>query len=152
MYYENISAFGIPLTVVSDGTSVTEIRRGSAPFDFPCAVTSEAVLQLKEYFGGCRKEICFPIDFESHPSATPFRIRVWEALQNIPYGQTVTYGELARLVGCTDGARAVGGAAGANPILIAVPCHRVVASDGIGGFSAGCDLKERLLKLENVIK
>ena len=151
MYYENIAAFGIPLTVVSDGRSVTEIRRGSAPFDFPCAVTSEAVRQLKEYFGGCRKELSFPIDFESHPSATPFRIRVWEALRSVPYGQTLTYGELAKLAGCEDGARAVGGAVGANPILIAVPCHRVVAADSIGGFSAGLDLKRKLLETENII-
>ena len=151
MYYENLSAFGIPLTVVSDGTAVTEIRRGSAPFDFPCAVTAEAERQLKGYFGGCRKEFDFPISLDAHPNATPFRLKVWQALMRIPYGESVTYGEIAEMIGCTDGARAVGGAVGANPILIAVPCHRVVAKDSIGGFSAGADLKRQLLIIENII-
>jgi len=151
MYYENLSAFGIPLTVVSDGTAVTEIRRGSAPFDFPCAVTAEACRQLKEYFGGCRKEFDFPISLDAHPNATPFRLKVWQALMRIPYGERVTYGEIAEMIGCTDGSRAVGGAVGANPILIAVPCHRVVAKDNIGGFSAGLDLKRQLLIIENII-
>lgn len=150
MYYENLSAAGIPMTVVSDGFAVTEIRRGSAPFDFPCAVTAEACRQLKEYFGRCRKEITFPISLDSHPNATPFRLKVWQALMRISYGETVTYSELADMIGCEDGARAVGGAVGANPILIAVPCHRVVAKDNIGGFSAGLDLKRLLLEIEGV--
>ena len=151
MYYENFSALGVPMTVVSDGNAVTEIRRGSAPFDFPCAVTSEACRQLKEYFGGCRKEFGFPIDLEATPSATPFRVKVWHALREIPFGKTVTYGDLAEIVGCENGARAVGGAVGANPILIVIPCHRVVARDDIGGFSAGEDLKKLLLRHENII-
>jgi methylated-DNA-[protein]-cysteine S-methyltransferase len=71
-------------------------------------------------------------------------------MARIPYGETVTYGELAALAGNPRAARAVGGACGRNPVLIIVPCHRVVASHGLGGFGGGLDLKQRLLHLEGV--
>lgn len=150
MYCENFSHAGVSLVIVSNGKAVTEIFRGSTPEELPDSITTEASCQLKEYFGKCRKSFDFPIELSCTPGATPFRLRVWEALCGIPYGETVTYGELASAVGCVGGARAVGGAVGANPILIAVPCHRVVAKGGIGGFSAGGDLKQVLLQNEGI--
>lgn len=79
---------------------------------------------------------------------TPFQQRVWEALLAIPYGQTVTYGELARRLGCRS-AQAIGGAVGRNPIAIIVPCHRVIGADGkLVGYAYGIELKKRLLELE----
>lgn len=82
------------------------------------------------------------------PGASAFRRRVWDALRQIPFGHTVTYRELARRIGHPKAARAVGGACAANPLLLAVPCHRVVAQHGLGGFALGLDWKRRLLELE----
>ena len=86
---------------------------------------------------------------------TPFRRKVWSLLRDVPYGETVTYGELAHRLGTADGngrrvsARAVGGAVGHNPISIVVPCHRVVGSDGsLTGYAGGLDVKTALLELE----
>ena len=80
---------------------------------------------------------------------TPFQLRVWRELRNIPYGQTISYGELARRVGSPKGSRAVGLANGANPISIVVPCHRVIGSNGkLTGYGGGLPNKERLLALE----
>ncbi len=101
--------------------------------------------QLVEYFEGERREFTFTISLRG----TPFDMTVWKALRGIPYGETMTYGELAQAIGILNGARAVGGANGRNPIPIVVPCHRVVAADGaLGGYGGGLDLKRRLLKLE----
>ena len=81
---------------------------------------------------------------------TEFERRVWSELMQVGFGERISYGELARRCGCVGGARAVGGAVGRNPLLILVPCHRVVAGDGgIGGFSAGVLLKLRLLEIED---
>lgn len=80
--------------------------------------------------------------------ATPFQQKVWKALINIPAGKTRTYGEIARRVGHPGAARAVGASCGANPLLLAIPCHRAVAANGLGGFALGLDLKRRLLELE----
>ena len=86
-----------------------------------------------------------PLQF---PEASEFRLRVWKAIQQIPFGQTVTYQELAAQIGHPGAARAVGGACGANGLLLAVPCHRVVASRGLGGFALGLEWKRTLLALE----
>ena len=82
------------------------------------------------------------------PKASTFRQRVWEAIRRIPCGQTVTYAELAAQIGHPGAARAVGSACAANRLLLAVPCHRVVASRGLGGFALGQEWKHRLLALE----
>ncbi len=86
------------------------------------------------------------------PKGTAFQQRVWQALLTIPYGETVSYGELARLVGCRS-AQAVGQAVGANPIALLIPCHRVIAAHGkIGGYEYGIEIKKRLLEVENILQ
>lgn len=101
--------------------------------------------QLAEYFAGTRRTFDVPFRY---PPASPFQIKVWDALQQLPYGATTTYGQLAQAVDCAGGARAVGGAVGKNPLLIVVPCHRVLAANGIGGFACGLEVKRLLLQLE----
>ncbi len=90
-------------------------------------------------------------DFEHKPVllvGTPFQQAVWKAIARIPHGQVRSYGEVARALGKPFAARAVGGACGANPVPFLVPCHRVVASQGLGGFSGGLDIKKALLEEE----
>ena len=82
------------------------------------------------------------------PTAQPFTRRVWETMQTIPFGETITYQELATRAGSPRGARAVGAACGANRLLLVVPCHRVVAGSGLGGFGPGLEWKRTLLALE----
>jgi len=107
-----------------------------------------ATAQLKEYFAGQRRRFRLPLALEG----SPFQMRVWQALQQIPYGQTRSYQELARAIGAPRAARAVGAANGANPIAILVPCHRVIRSGGeLGGYSAGRRLKQFLLDLERSV-
>lgn len=103
-----------------------------------------AVAELRGYLAGRRRHFSVPLD----PNGTPFEARVWAALLEIPYGEIVTYGELARRIGQPNATRAVAGACGRNPLPIVIPCHRVVASDGLGGFGGGLPLKRRLLALE----
>jgi methylated-DNA-[protein]-cysteine S-methyltransferase len=102
--------------------------------------------ELTAYFQGV------PTDFASltlDPRGTPFQLRVWQELRRIPWGQTISYAELARRVGNLNACRAVGQANGANPIPLIVPCHRVIAADGsLGGYSSGLDRKDWLLKHE----
>ena len=102
-------------------------------------------IQIGEYFEGGRRTFAIPL----RPSGSAFYMRVWQALREIPYGQTISYGELARRVGEPDAARAVGAANGANPIVIIVPCHRVIGADGtLVGFGGGLERKRTLLDLE----
>ncbi|MGN0968719.1 MAG: methylated-DNA--[protein]-cysteine S-methyltransferase, partial [Oscillospiraceae bacterium] len=116
-----------------------------APRETP--VLRETKKQLEAYFAGKLRDFNVPLRLEG----TPFRLRVWDQLQQIPYGQVISYGELARRVGQPNAARAVGGANHHNPISIIVPCHRVIAADGtLGGYGGGPELKRALLKLEGV--
>ena len=111
-------------------------------------MTGQARQQLTEYFAGQRREFDLPLA----PAGTDFQRRVWELLREIPYGETVTYGELARRLGNPKSARAVGMACNRNPIAIVVPCHRVVGSTGsLTGYAGGLDAKAFLLKLEGVL-
>lgn len=106
---------------------------------------SDVVRQLREYFAGERKTF----DVEVNPDGTDFQKQVWSALTAIPYGQTVSYRELAERIGNLKAIRAVGRANGANPIPIIVPCHRVIGSDGsLTGFAGGMRAKALLLQLE----
>ncbi len=107
--------------------------------------TGEAVRQLTEYFAGKRTDFVLPLA----PQGTNFQRSVWRQLQGIPYGQTISYGELARRVGNPKASRAVGSANGANPLPIVIPCHRVIAGNGtLGGFGGGLPTKQMLLALE----
>lgn len=102
--------------------------------------------ELRQYYSGERRTFTAPLDL----FGTDFQRKVWEVLQNIPYGKTCSYLEVAEKIQNSSAVRAVGGAIGANPILIMIPCHRVIAKDGkLGGFRAGLSMKERLLGIEN---
>ena len=108
-------------------------------------VENEGVRQVLEYFAGTRREFSLPLS----PRGTPFQLRVWRALTEIPYGETRTYGDIARAIGAPGAARAVGGANNKNPIAIIVPCHRVVGANGaLTGYAGGLDKKDFLLELE----
>jgi len=105
----------------------------------------EAREQIGAYFRGERKTFDLPLA----PEGTPFQQTVWNALREIPYGRTITYGELARRIGQPTASRAVGAANGRNPLPIIVPCHRVIGSNGeLTGFRGGIHLKAGLLELE----
>jgi|Deesub1362B_J571_1020462.scaffolds.fasta_scaffold00377_20 O-6-methylguanine DNA methyltransferase len=119
--------------------------RLSSPRGLACHVARE----LDAYFAGKRRKFWIPLALRG----TEFQLRVWQALLRIPYGKTVTYGELAERIGRPTAARAVGGAVGANPVPILVPCHRVVPkTGGIGHFGPGPEWKARLLWLEGVTR
>ena len=118
----------------------------AAEQDFPDAVTEQAASELQEYFAGKRTEFTVA----ALPYGSAFQQRVWSALSRVPYGRVVTYGALAAAIGQPSACRAVAGAVGKNPLLILIPCHRVVAAAGLGGFSAGLEAKRILLALEGV--
>lgn len=104
-----------------------------------------AISQISEYLEGKRQDFSIPLRLEG----TEFRMKVWEEMRKIPYGETVTYKELARRIGSPDACRAVANACGANPFPILIPCHRVVASGGkTGGYTGGLDIKLSLLEIE----
>jgi methylated-DNA-[protein]-cysteine S-methyltransferase len=105
----------------------------------------EAARQLREYFAGERAGFDLPLA----PAGTAFQCTVWRQLQELPYRETISYGELARRVGNSKASRAVGSANGANPLPIVIPCHRVIAGDGtLGGFAGGLPTKQTLIALE----
>jgi methylated-DNA-[protein]-cysteine S-methyltransferase len=105
----------------------------------------DVVAQLTEYFAGTRRDFDLPLA----PAGTPFQQRVWKALLRIPYGETMSYGELAARIGQRSASRAVGLANGSNPLPIVIPCHRVIGANGtLTGYGGGLAIKERLLALE----
>lgn len=138
---------------------------GTAPYLMPTQATSsltifdEAIRWLDDYFAGRQTENAVMLKKDAlnqknvaqiivRPKGTAFQQRVWQALLTIPYGKTVSYGELARMVGCKS-AQAVGQAVGANPIALLIPCHRVVGANGtLGGYAYGLNRKKQLLELE----
>jgi O-6-methylguanine DNA methyltransferase len=108
----------------------------------------ESAKELELYLDGRLKHfICNPVAL----LGTPFQVLVWKGLMQIPYGQVITYSDLANRIGKPNSARAVGNAVGANPIPIIVPCHRVISSSGLGGYSSGIEIKKKLLRLEGSI-
>jgi len=136
--------------VLSDGDMITGILiSGDPPADTIPRETdliSEAEAQLEEYLGGRRRTFDFPYG----QKGTPFQQSVWEALSDIGYGKTLTYGEIAERIGHPKAYRAVGTACGMNSLPIIVPCHRAVSSSGIGGFSCGIDVKRKLMDIEGI--
>lgn len=106
----------------------------------------ETIRQLQAYFRGKLKEFDLPLAMEG----SAFQLRVWQRLRAIPFGKTISYGELAERIGQPKAARAVGLANGSNPIPIVVPCHRVIGSDGnLTGYGGGLSIKEKLLSFES---
>ena len=146
MYQETVETPFGPLLVRADDAADTEIRRGDGGENRPNALTNQTVAQLKEYLAGSRTVFDLPLA----PQGTSFQKSVWAELLKVPFGCSVSYGELAAHVGCGS-ARAIGQAVGRNPILIVIPCHRVLAANKkLGGFSAGLPVKEFLLNLEEI--
>ncbi|MBO7489614.1 MAG: methylated-DNA--[protein]-cysteine S-methyltransferase [Bacteroidales bacterium] len=132
----------------SDGSALTGLRfadnQGVADFA-EAPVFEAAVRWLDRYFAGGIPDFEPPLRM----IGTPFQQSVWRELMTIPYGQTATYGDIARRIGCRS-AQAVGGAVGRNPIAIIVPCHRVVGADGsLTGYAYGLEIKQQLLQLEH---
>jgi methylated-DNA-[protein]-cysteine S-methyltransferase len=108
-------------------------------------VFKDVIDQLQSYFAGARQTFTLPLD----PQGTPFQRQVWTALQTIPYGKTISYGELAQSIGKPNAVRAVGAANGQNPLPIVIPCHRVIGSNGsLTGYAGGLHIKRLLLDLE----
>ena len=139
------------LLLLSDGEALVGVhfdgRHGQSPTPGGehDPVIIEAARQLRDYFAGDRESFALPL----RPAGTEFEVEVWEELRRIPYGETLSYGELAERVGHAGAARAVGRANACNPIPIIVPCHRVIGADGsLTGFGGGLDTKRRLLDLE----
>jgi len=127
---------------MEDQTHATPVPDGARRYD---AAFTDVCTQLDEYFGGSRTGFDIPMALEG----TEFQRAVWAQLCAIPYGSTISYGELARRVGNPRASRAVGLANGRNPIAVIVPCHRVIAADGsLGGYGGGPDRKTALLDLE----
>lgn len=110
---------------------------------------AECARQLAEYFAGERRRFDLPMA----PIGTPFQMRVWDEIARIPYGETISYAELARRAGAAGSARAAGAATGRNPLSIVVPCHRVIASGGaLTGYAGGLERKTRLLEIEGALR
>lgn len=157
-----------PIVIESDGEALTGLRFGDSGIGkalhlMPTHATSslpifdEAIRWLDDYFAGKQTENAVMGAKKDgritvQPKGTLFQQRVWQALLTIPYGKTVSYGELARMVSCKS-AQAVGQAVGANPIALFIPCHRIIAAHGqLGGYEYGQEIKKRLLEVENILK
>ena len=157
-----------PIVIESDGEALTGLRFGDsgigkALHPMPTHTTSslpifdEAIRWLDDYFAGKQTENAVMGAKKDgritvQPKGTLFQQRVWQVLLTIPYGKTVSYGEIARMVGCKS-AQAVGQAVGANPVALFIPCHRVIAAHGqLGGYAYGQEIKKRLLEVENILK
>jgi methylated-DNA-[protein]-cysteine S-methyltransferase len=110
---------------------------------------SDCVRQLGEYYEGKRKTFELPLA----PRGTAFQRRVWDEIARVPYGETITYGELARRAGAPGHARAAGAATGRNPVGVVIPCHRIVGADGsLTGYAGGLERKRELLEIEGVLQ
>jgi len=136
-----------PITLTSDGSALTGLYMQPGSTDGRCAVLDAAAEQLDAYFAGSLTGFDVPLAM----AGTPFQRSVWAALQQIPFGQTTSYRELALRIGRPTAYRAVGLANGRNPISIIIPCHRVIGSDGsLIGYGGGLDRKRWLLAHEGV--
>lgn len=117
-----------------------------ARIDRESPVIVEAARQLDEFLAGKRTVFDLPLTLEG----TDFQKKVWKAISEIPYGETASYKQLAERIGSPNAYRAVGSACNVNPIPLIIPCHRVVASNGIGGYSDGLTLKKKLMDIEGI--
>ena len=140
------------LLLLSDGDALTGLymqegrtsRKVRSDWQAAEEPFADARMQLEEYFAGRRSDFDLPLAM----AGSPFQLRAWRALQDIPYGETISYGEQARRIDCPS-PRAVGVANGQNPISLIVPCHRVIGADGsLTGYGGGLERKRFLLDLE----
>lgn len=139
------SPFGA-LTLFEENGALVALEFGQVPGGEPSPLLQKAQDQLTQYFDGRLQAFDLPLN----PHGTDFQKRVWQAMTSIPYGQTQSYGDIAKAL--NSGARPVGTACGRNPLPIVIPCHRILAKDGrIGGYSGGDgpETKKALLRLEN---
>jgi methylated-DNA-[protein]-cysteine S-methyltransferase len=135
------------LTLTEEDGAIVSITWGGEARGNGSPVLADAARQLEEYFAGERADFDLPL----RPAGSAFEQRVWAAMRRIPYGKTQCYGELTTAIG--SAARAVGGACGRNPIPVVIPCHRVLAKAGLGGYSGqgGLATKQTLLSLEGAL-
>jgi methylated-DNA-[protein]-cysteine S-methyltransferase len=159
MYYSNyISPIG-EMLIASDGESLNGLWFYGQKH-FKSTIDNDAIVNndldiffhvkewLDDYFNGKNPEI----NFKLNPRGSEFRQKVWQILSEIPYGETLTYGEIASKISPAMSSQAVGGAVGANPISIVIPCHRVIGKNGrLTGYAAGIDKKIELLKIEGIL-
>ncbi len=153
MYYQMIESPVGKLLLVGTGEALCQVHfhggrdsvEPQSDWEESAQPFREAVRQLDAYFAGTIKNFDLPLQLEG----TEFQKTVWEALQEIPYGETWSYGQLARHIGKPRAMRAVGAANGRNPIPVIIPCHRVIGADGsLTGFGGGLPIKKQLLELE----
>ena len=135
-----------PLRIDEEDAFIIGVNRADTPLKAPdTPLLQECVRQLRAYVVGSLTGFDLPLN----PQGTPFRRKVWVALQEIPSGETRSYGQLAKALGCPGAARAVGGANHHNPISIIIPCHRVIGADGsLTGYGGGLAMKDWLLRHE----
>jgi len=143
-----------PLTLVGNGKALTEIRMDQKPKGTPKVTyapgAKDAILlktkkQLQDYFAGKLSKFNVPMETDG----TAFQKKVWRALTKIPFGKTVSYKDIAKMIGNEHASRAVGNANNKNPICIVVPCHRVIGTNGkLVGYAGGLSRKQKLLNLE----
>jgi O-6-methylguanine DNA methyltransferase len=140
----------VALPNVSDREFEKMVRQEYPDCDFITGgeTCKQAEREIGSYLDGRLTRFTVPLDIR----ATPFQERVLKCVAEIPYGQTITYGEIARSVGSPGASRAVGMVNAKNKLPLIIPCHRVVASNGLGGYGGGVDLKSRLLNLEGALK
>jgi len=143
-----------PITIIAaaDGLREIVLPGGRRKTDLPISagegqdrILGRAAQQIREFLAGQRRTFSLPLSMHG----TSFQQQVWKIIHAIPYGQTLSYGEIGEQLGSRNKARAVGGAAHANPLPLVIPCHRVIGSTGsLTGFAGGLPLKKRLLTLE----
>ena len=134
------------LAVLWPGEDASRVKTELGVVSKESLVFDKAEMQLEEFFSGSRKHFDLPLRM----IGTPFQIKVWKALQKIPFGQTRSYSDLARSIGSPQSCRAVGAANGKNPLSIVVPCHRVIGKNGsLTGFAGGLEAKRYLIERES---
>jgi methylated-DNA-[protein]-cysteine S-methyltransferase len=154
-YYSKVESPICKLLLCSNGDALTGLHFSKSPdtaasagwiFRDDLPLLREAERQLRAYFEGNLTQFDLPL----LPEGTPFQLRVWKQLQEIPYGRTISYRQLAASIGNPNASRAVGAANGSNPLAIVVPCHRVIGANGLlVGYGGGLPIKQRLLELES---
>ena len=134
------------ITIAENNKAITDISYKQLKYDIKeTLLIKKTYNELDEYFKGVRTTFDIPLELHG----TPFQIKVWEALKTVPYGKTASYKDIAKIIGNEKACRAVGMANNKNPIIIIIPCHRIIGSNGsLTGYAGGLDIKHQLLKLE----